>query len=85
MTILQKLSDRNSFIYEVIKVILTNTGPLTNAKLQFVLLSCGVYVKKPLLEEALEHLKKEGMLSDMPTPKQEKAVMPPQRPKIIMP
>lgn len=85
MTILQKCSDRGSFIYEVIKVILTNTGPLTNAKLQFVLLNCGVYVKKPLLEEALEHMKKEGMLTDMPQPKQKQTVMTPQRPKIIMP
>jgi len=87
MTILQKASDRDGFIYEVIKVILTNTGPLPEKRLQFMLLNCGVYVKKPLLEEALAFMKKEGMLTDVPSapPEAKQKIMTPQKPKIIIP
>lgn len=85
MTILQKLSDRDGFIYEVIRVILMNTGPIPDSKLQFILLSCGVYVKKPLLEEALKVMKEKGILKDAPPPEAKQKIMTPQKPKIIIP
>lgn len=87
MTILKKLSDRDSFIYEAILIVLKNTGPIPDIKLQFILLSCGVLVKKPLLEEALKKMKAEGILkeSEQPPPQAKQKVMTPARPKIIMP
>jgi len=79
MTILQKLSDRDGFIYDVIKCILVNAGPMDMKKLQFVLLTCGVYVKKDLLEQALKTMNEKGLLTKpQPKPKIE-------LPKIIMP
>lgn len=79
MTILKKLSDRDGFIYEVIQVILANTGQMPINKLQFLLLNCGVYVKKPLLEEALKTMLEKGLLKH-PEPKPKIAL-----PKIIHP
>lgn len=79
MTILQKLSDRDGFIYDVIKIILVNAGNMDTKRLQFLLLTCGVYVKKPLLEEALKTMMEKGLLTKpQPKPKIE-------LPKIIHP
>lgn len=79
MTIIKKLSDRENFIYEVIQVILVNAGPMDSKRLQFLLLTCGVYVKKPLLEEALKTMKEKGLLTKpQPKPKIE-------LPKIVHP
>lgn len=84
MTILKKLSDRDSFIYEAILIILRNTGPIPDQRLQFLLLNCGVLVRKPLLEEALKKMKDEGILKDAP-PAEKQKVMQVNKPKIIVP
>ena len=68
MTILQKASDSDGFIYEVIQVILSNMPPMSVKKLQFMLVSSGVYVKKPLLDEILKTMKEKKLLAE-PTPK----------------
>lgn len=78
MTIIQKLSDRDGFIYEVIKIILVNAGPMDMKRLQYQLLTCGVYVKKDLLTEALKTMNEKGLLTKPDKPKIE-------LPKIIHP
>ena len=80
MTILNKLSDRDGFIYEVILLIVRVGGNMDMMKLQYELLKCGVYVKKPLLEQALLKLKEEGKIGN-PKP----TIATPPIPKIIMP
>lgn len=79
MTILQKSSDRDGFIYEVIKCILVNDGPMDTKRLQRILLNCGVWVKKPLLEQVLMTMKEKHLIGD-PPPKPKIEL-----PKIIMP
>lgn len=74
MTIIQKLSDRDGFIYEAIKLLIVNMGPLPPQRIQFELFRAGVYIKKPLLDEAIEVMKKEGILGK-----------PPEKPKIALP
>ena len=74
MTILQKPSDREGFIFEVIRIILLNDGNMNKQKLQRVLLGCGVYVKKPLLDEILKTMLEKKLID--PNPKV-------QKPKII--
>lgn len=80
MTILQKASDRDGFIYEVIKCILVNVGPMDAKRLQFQLLVCGVWVKKPLLEEILLKMKEKHLIGDPPM-----KIKPVEKPKIILP
>lgn len=63
MTILEKLSDRNSFIFEVIKLILVNQGNMDLKRLQWELLQCGVYVKKELLKQAISVMNEKGLLT----------------------
>lgn len=77
MTILKKLTDRDSFIYEVIKIIIVNNKGIQMPALQMKLLECGVYVKKPLLQEALETMLKTGQLNPV------KQVAKVEKPKII--
>jgi hypothetical protein len=81
MTILQKLSDRDGFIFEVIKIIINNNANITLGPLQYKLLECGVYVKKPLLEEALKTMIEKKLL----TPTQPSAIKKVNAPKIIVP
>lgn len=79
MTILQKLSDRDGFIFEVIKIIVINNKNIQLPQLQYKLLECGVYVKKPLLEEALKTMIEKKLIQPgSPVQKVEK-------PKIIVP
>lgn len=79
MTILQKLSDRDGFIFEVIKIIVNNNKNIQLPGIQYKLLECGVYVRKPLLEEALKTMIEKKLLTPAsPVKKFEK-------PKIIMP
>lgn len=77
MTIIKKLSDRENFIYEAIKLLLVNLGNMDQKRLQFELFRCGVYIKKPLLLEALKIMKENGQIGP------QKPVI--QTPKIIMP
>lgn len=79
MTILNRLSDRDGFIYDVISIIVKSDGNLSMLKLQRALLSCGVYVKKPLLEEAVKTMMDKGLLTK-PNP-----IKVPEKPKIILP
>jgi hypothetical protein len=79
MTILQKLSDRDGFIYEVIKIIVVNNKNIQLPQLQYKLLECGVYVRRPLLEEALKTMIEKKLLS--PSEPKPKIVTP----KIITP
>lgn len=77
MTIIEKLSDRGGFIYEAITLLLVNMGNMDQKKLQFELFRSGVYIKKPLLVEALKVMKEKNLISK-PEPKI-------QTPKIIVP
>ena len=79
MTILQKASDRDGFIYDVIKIILINDGPMDMKRLQRILLNCGIYVKKDLLTEVMKTMNEKGLLTK-PTEKPKIEL-----PKIIMP
>lgn len=81
MTIIQKLSDRDSFIYEAISLCLVNMGNLNLQRLQWQLFQAGVYIKKPLLEKAIEEMKAKGLVGK-PEPKK---IATPTLPKIIMP
>lgn len=63
MTILQKLSDRDGFIFDVIKIIVINNKDIQLPGIQYKLLECGVYVKKPLLEEALKTMIEKKLLT----------------------
>lgn len=77
MTILQKLSDRDGFIFEVIKIIVIHNKNIQLPQLQYKLLECGVYVKAPLLQEALKTMIEKKLL----TP--QKPVKEVEKPKII--
>lgn len=77
MTILQKLSDRDGFIYDAIKIIINNNPNIQLPKIQYKLLECGVYVKKPLLEEALKTMIEKKLLSPSAP------IKTPPKPKII--
>jgi hypothetical protein len=79
MTIIQKLSDRDSLIYEAIKMVLVNMEPMPLQKIQWELFKCGVYIKAPLLAEAMKTMQEKGLLT-RPEPKPKIAL-----PKIIMP
>jgi hypothetical protein len=68
MTIIQKLSDRDSFIYEAIKMVLVNLGAMPVHKLQWELFKCGIYIKAPLLAEAMKTMQEKGLLT-RPEPK----------------
>ena len=74
MTILQKASDCDGFIYEVIKCILVNDGPMDQKRLQRILLNCGVYVKRDLLSQILTTMNEKGLVGK-----------PPEKPKIALP
>lgn len=63
MTILEKLSDRNSFIFEAIKLILVNQGNMDLKRLQWELFQCGVYVRKDLLKQAVSVMNEKGLLT----------------------
>lgn len=78
MTIIKKLSDRENFIFEAITLLLVNLGNMDQKRLQFELFRSGVYIKKPLLSEALKVMKENGQIGKPQPP-----VI--QRPKIIVP
>lgn len=79
MTILQKASDRDGFIYEVIKCILVNDGPMDLKRLQRILLDSGVWVKRDLLTEIVKTMNEKGLVGK---PKETPKIA---LPKIIMP
>lgn len=81
MTIIQKLSDRDGFIYEAISLCLVNMGNLNLQRLQWQLFQAGVYIKKPLLEQAIKEMTEKGLVGK-PKP-QEPKIATPERPKII--
>ena len=81
MTILQKLSDHDGFIYDVIKIIVINNKNIQVPQLQYKLLECGVYVKKPLLEEALKTMLDKGLLKPS---EPQSPIKQPVKPKIIV-
>ena len=74
MTILHKSSDRDGFIFEVIKCILVNDGPMDLKRLQRTLLNCGVWVKKDLLTEIVKTMNEKGLVGK-----------PPEKPKLTLP
>lgn len=63
MTILKSLSDRDGFIFEVIRIIVNNNKDIQLAGIQYKLLECGVYVKKTLLEEAIKTMIEKKLLT----------------------
>jgi hypothetical protein len=62
MSIIEKLSDRNGLIYEAITMIMVHTGPASPPKLQWELFKCGIYIKQPLLLQAMSVMKEKGMI-----------------------
>lgn len=80
MTIIKKLSDRDGFIYEAISLCLVNMGNLNLQRLQWALFQSGVYIKKPLLEKAIEEMKEKGLIGK-PEPK----IATPEKVKIFIP
>lgn len=79
MTIINRLSDRDGFIYDAIAILLVNIGYMDLKRLQFELLKCGVYVKKTLLQEAVKTMNEKGLITKPPV------VQAPAKPKIIVP
>lgn len=63
MTVIQKLSDRESLIFEVVPVILINLGNMDINRLQWELLNRGIYIRKPLLKQAVSVMLEKGLLS----------------------
>lgn len=63
MTHIQKLSDRDSLIFDAIKMILVNEGEMSSKDLQWKLFQCGVYIKGPLLKQALSVMNEKGELT----------------------
>ena len=62
MSVIEKLSDRNGLIYEAITMILVNKGSMNHQMLQWELFQCGIYIKKPLLLQAMSVMKEKGMI-----------------------
>jgi predicted transcriptional regulator len=60
MTVIEKLSDRHSLIFEAIRLILVNEGDMPIKKLQYRLFSCGVYINSQLLQQAISVMKEQG-------------------------
>lgn len=79
MTIINKLSDRGNFIYEAIALVLQNAGNMDMKSLQYKLFECGVYVKKPLLSEAMKVMLDKGLLTKPEKP----VITEAPKPKII--
>jgi DNA-binding HxlR family transcriptional regulator len=74
MTILEKLSDRGSFIFEAIKMVIIHKGFTTIGRLQWDLFQCGVYVKAPLLNQALSVMEEKGLIKRTEKPKENEVV-----------
>lgn len=62
MTVIEKLSDRSGFIFEAIKLVLVNKGFMDAKKLQWELFQCGVFIKGPLLNQAISVMVEKGQL-----------------------
>jgi hypothetical protein len=63
MTVITKLSDRDNLIFDAIKMILVNQGPMEPKDLQWKLFECGIYIKGPLLKHALAVMNEKGELT----------------------
>lgn len=63
MTVVEKLSDRGNLIFEAIKLLLVNEGPMPYQKLQYRLFCCGIYIKKELLLQAMSVMKEKGLIA----------------------
>lgn len=63
MTVIQKLSDRDNLIFDAIKMILINQGAMEPKNLQWKLFECGIYIKGPLLKQALAVMNEKGELT----------------------
>ena len=72
MTVIQKLSDRDSLIFEAIKMVLVNVGDVSAKELQWQLFQAGIMIKGPLLKQALSVMKENGDLKHVqPVQKEE--------------
>jgi hypothetical protein len=56
MTVIEKLSDRNNLIIEAIPLVIKNIGYNGIDKLQWQLFEKGIYIKIPLLRQAISVL-----------------------------
>jgi hypothetical protein len=64
MTVIEKLSDRHSLIYEAIILIIKNSEVTMNPlKIQYKLFECGIYIKAPLLMQALSVLQEKKLIT----------------------
>jgi len=62
MSVIEKLSDRGGLVYELIKMIMVNIGPMNVKQMQWELCKLGVYVKAPLLLQALSVMKEKKLI-----------------------
>jgi hypothetical protein len=66
MTVIEKLSDRHNFIFDALKMVMVNVRENDKPKmmsvqeLQWRLFQCGVYIKGPLLQQAIAVMKERG-------------------------
>lgn len=73
MTVINKLSDRESLIFEAIKMILVNVGNVSAKELQWQLFQSGIMIKGPLLQQALSVMKSNGELTHVQSVQKEEA------------
>lgn len=80
MTVIQKLSDRDSLIFEAIRMILTNVvnkdgeiGNISAKELQWQLFQAGIMIKGPLLKQALSVMNTNGELNHVQPIQKEEA------------
>lgn len=62
MTTIQKLSDRDSIIFDAIQLILVNMGNMDKKQLQWELFCRGIFIKPNLLHQALVVMKEKGQI-----------------------
>lgn len=63
MSVIEKLSDRNGLVFEAIKMVLVNAGNMNIQRLQWELFKCGIYIKQPLLLQAMAVMKEKNTIS----------------------
>lgn len=63
MTVIEKLSDRHNLVFDLIKLILVNEGPMDAKKLQYKLFQSGVYIKGSLMKQAISVMNEKGELN----------------------
>jgi hypothetical protein len=63
MTVIQKLSDRESIIFKAIKLILVNVGNMNLKQLQWELFNRGIFIDDNLLKQAISVMNEKGLIT----------------------